>query len=212
MQSTWRIHTVIACVSIWSVFVNSSFSLFNLSSSTYMEHPKTTYLGDNIIECKDAEGYLLCKERCNNDDSCAGFGLYVIGEKKNRCCTKFDNLNPQFWSQGVSYTKNSFPSSAPVSVSTIFRGNSSFPYNKGAMIENLPDGRIAVACQAGSREGASNQRILYSILEDEKDTKSVWEYAVETSEYGKGTAQWEPILFLDPKDTLWMFWSEGLSL
>ena len=31
----------------------------------------------------------------------------------------------------------------------IFKGNASFPYNKGAMLQQLPGGRLIAACQAG---------------------------------------------------------------
>eukprot|EP01050_Picozoa_sp_SAG11_P010459 SAG11_NODE_1047_length_6040_cov_3.805588_2_plen_77_part_00 len=41
------------------------------------------------------------------------------------------------------------PPSAAVDVSVIFSRNASFPYNKGAMLQVLPGGRLAAASQAG---------------------------------------------------------------
>lgn len=41
------------------------------------------------------------------------------------------------------------PNVAPVTISEIFSGNATFPYNKGAMLELLPGGWIAAACQVG---------------------------------------------------------------
>ena len=55
----------------------------------------------------------------------------------------------------------------PAAVRYIFKGNASFPYNKGAMLQQLPGGRLIAACQAGRTEAASDQRILYAISEDD---------------------------------------------
>ena len=145
---------------------------------TFTAHPNVTFLGNmslskNVIECFDHEGLAHCQQRCEEDDSCAGFGLYVRGERLGRCCTKSNNLGPHQWTEGVSYTKNinppmcpAPPSSVPVNVSIIFRGNASFAYNKGAMIQALPGGLLAASCQAGDREASSNQRILYALSPD----------------------------------------------
>ena len=115
----------------------------------------------NVISCENHEGVGHCQARCDGDPHCAGFGLYVSGPETGRCCTKRNNLGAHPWAAGVSYLKQvkppqcpfapspsphpppppPAPPSVPVSVSIIFRGNSSVTYNKGAMIELLPDGR-----------------------------------------------------------------------
>lgn len=195
----------------------------------YTPHPGTTFLGgghDNVIRCEDSEGLDHCRARCDADSHCSGFGIYTNGSRAGRCCTKWDNLGPAAWGEGVSYLKQAAPPgcavqpgpppvpapppSAPVSVSVIFRGNASFTYNKGAMIELLPDGRIAAACQAGAREGSQDQRILYTISDAQGgfDATNGWvETAPELAT--QGLSQWEPTLFLAPDRTLWLFFSQG---
>jgi predicted neuraminidase len=188
----------------------------------YTPHPNTTFLGgthDNVISCEDTEGLAHCRARCDADDQCSGFGIYTTGSRVGRCCTKSDNLGPAAWSSGTSYLKQSDtpgcavmpePPSAPVSVSVIFRGNASYAYNKGAMIELLPDGRIAAACQAGAKEGSTDQRILYSISDayGRFDATGGW---VQTAPETQGLSQWEPTLFLAPNRTLWLFFSQGVA-
>eukprot|EP01047_Picozoa_sp_COSAG01_P019231 COSAG01_NODE_1064_length_11885_cov_7.744358_7_plen_505_part_00 len=204
----------------------------------YSAHPGTTYLGGghrNVIECRDAEGLQHCQQRCDGDVHCSGFGLYVNGSSIGRCCTKSNNLGPARWVAGVSYLKEvkppqcplvpappspptpapqpvpPAPPSAHVEVSVIFRGNASFGYNKGAMIEQLPDGRIAAAAQAGAKEGSPDQRILFTISDDKQqfDAERGW---VETAPeaVSRGLSQWEPTLFLAPNRTLWLFFSQGV--
>ena len=202
-----------------------------LENCTFTAHPNTTFLGNissNVIACFDHEGLEHCQRRCAEDEACAGFGLCVRGSRLGRCCTKFDNLGSGEWVDGVSYTKNvdlpGFPADTPVSVnvSIIFRGNSSFPYNKGAMIQALPGGLLAASCQAGDHEAAGNQRILYALSTDNgKSWPDGWSQ-VTPEPFAAGQimshspqeelsfAQWEPTLFLAPdNETLWLFWSEG---
>ena len=198
----------------------------------YTPHPGTTYLGpDNVIECENAEGLAGCRARCTADAHCAGFGLYTSGPSKDRCCTKRNNDGAHAWNAGTSYTKepNSLcpftpsppppphrpppplppaPPSAPAEISVIFRGNSSYPYNKGAMIQPLPGGRIAAACQAGAHEASGDQRILTAISPDGRAFPE-WTAAAPQPP-GLNWAQWEPTLFLAPDNrTLWLFYSEG---
>eukprot|EP00729_Bicosta_minor_P017892 gene17892-29625_t len=146
------------------------------SACNYTKHINISFLGNNILLCKNNEGLEDCRARCTADDHCAGFGLYVTaGTKNGRCCTKKNNDGSVAWLQGVSYTKDVVPAScpfipspmptpippgagdviqskappnvAPVTISEIFSGNATFPYNKGAMLELLPGGWIAAACQ-----------------------------------------------------------------
>jgi hypothetical protein len=191
----------------------------------------------NVISCQNDEGLAHCQQRCDTDVHCSGFGLYVRGPIDRRCCTKRNNLDPTAWSAGVSYTKQVGqpgcayepskppppppprpppppippppPSRSPVDVSVIFEGNASFPYNKGAMLQPLPGGRVAAACQAGQTEATSDQSILYAISADDGRT---WpkHWAATSPHSAAAGAQWEPTLFLTPdNDTLWLFWSEG---
>jgi hypothetical protein len=198
----------------------------------YTAHPNTTYLGHNVIACKDAEGLASCQSRCTSDTHCAGFGLYTSGSHKGRCCTKRDNDGAHTWIAGCSYTKEvtgscpftpspsphpppphlpPAPPSAPVDVGVIFVGNESYPYNKGAMIQPLPGGRLAAACQAGAHEASGDQRILTAISADggRPGTWSDWT-AAAPQPAGLDWAQWEPTLFLTPDNrTLFLFYSEG---
>ena len=55
----------------------------------------------------------------------------------------------------------------PIQARIIFRGNASYPYNKGAMLAPLPGGYgLAAACQAGQKEASPDQRILFTISPD----------------------------------------------
>jgi hypothetical protein len=190
----------------------------------------------NDIECQDKEGLASCQSRCDNDEHCAGFALYLHGLKAGRCCTKQNNGEPKQWSAGESFTKQASsatcpfvpccpglaccparpdpvvppaPPSAPVEVSVIFRGNESYSYNKGAMLVALPGGRLAAATQAGKGEGTPDMRILYTVSKDGKSWPTEWSAAFSESA-GQSFAQWQPILFLDSKTSkLWLFWSEG---
>jgi hypothetical protein len=204
------------------------------SACEYTAHPNTTFLGPgNVIECKNAEGMAACRARCSADVHCSGFGVYTSGGSKDRCCTKRNNDAPHTWDAGCSYTKKPdagcpfapsppapaprpappplppAPPSAPAEISVIFRGNSSYPYNKGAMIQPLPGGRLAAACQAGAHEASGDQRILTSISSTNGHTWTDWT-AAAAQPPGLNWAQWEPTLFLTPDNkTLWLFYSEG---
>jgi hypothetical protein len=204
------------------------------SACVYTAHPHTTYLGpDNVIACKNAEGLAGCRARCSADTNCSGFGVYTSGPSKDRCCTKRNNAGAHTWDAGCSYTKEPSagcpftpsppapaphpappplppaPPSAPAEVSVIFSGNSSYPYNKGAMIQPLPGGRLAAACQAGAHEASGDQRILTAISSTNGRTWSDWTAAAPQPP-GLNWAQWEPTLFLAPDNsTLWLFYSEG---
>ena len=109
------------------------------SNCSYSAHSHTTFLSnENVIECVDAEGRESCQQRCTGDYLCTGFGLYTNSSKKGRCCTKSNNNNPTDWHDGTSYTKDEMnctlnPRPLAVKHSTMFAGNSSFPYNKGAV-------------------------------------------------------------------------------
>ena len=205
----------------------------------YTEHLNVSFHGGpgrqwnaNNIACVDGEGLAACRARCDDDEQCANFALYVRGPSNDRCCTKTDNGEPKGWSEGVSYTKISSslcpfvpskpagppmpvppaPPSAPVDVSVIFRGNSSFPYNKGAMVQALPGGKLMVATQAGINEGSPDMRIIYALSKDNGRTwPDYWLDAVpEKSSAGPRWPQWQPVLFYDSSNTtLWLFWSEG---
>ena len=148
----------------------------------YTPHRNTTFLGSNVILCIDNEGLNRCSSRCTEDVHCAGFGLYVAGPAEGRCCTKRTNTGASAWQDGVSYSKQvsrscpltpsppppsppPAPPSAAVTISYIFKGNATYPYNKGAMLQVLPGGRLAAAFQAGTREAAADQRVLYGISE-----------------------------------------------
>lgn len=199
------------------------------SNCSYTAHPNVTFLGvhANVIECQNNEGLAHCQARCSADDRCAGFGLYVRGERTGRCCTKYNRLGPAGWSSGTSYTKQvhlpacpfvptkpppppgPLPPSAPVAVSVIFGGNASFPYNKGAMIQPLPGGLVAAACQAGGRESSADQRILYAVSQDGGHTFPESWAATAPEASGVVGTQWEPTLFLAPNGTLWLFYSQG---
>ena len=205
---------------------------------TYTEHRNTTFLGSharNVLACVDAEGLEHCRQRCSADTDCSGFGLYVSGGDLGRCCTKRDNLGAAAWPAGVSYTKVPAPGcpftpspppppppppprpppippappSAAVTTRTIFRGNASWPYNKGAMLQPLPGGRLAAACQAGAREAAPGQRVLVAISPDWGRTWPRGWSAPTPEPPALHWGQWEPTLFLAPNGTLWLFWSEG---
>ncbi len=187
----------------------------------YNEHRAITFLGPgNVLHCNDAEGGERCRLRCSADPECAGYGLYVTGPRTGRCCTKRNNDGASAWPAGVSYTKAApappgcpfLPPptpSASVAVSHIFFGNATLPYNKGAMLETLPGGRLAAAFQAGLREADPGQRVLFGVSPDGGRTwPSDWA-AVAPEPAGVEHAQWEPTLFLAPNGTLWCFWSEG---
>eukprot|EP00041_Stephanoeca_diplocostata_P006224 m.78562 g.78562 ORF g.78562 m.78562 type:complete len:487 (-) comp16244_c0_seq1:166-1626(-) len=202
---------------------------------TYSLFKQTTFLGpDNVIQCFDNEGKAHCEQRCTSDTRCAGYGVY-LPEASGRCCTKRNSLDKQEWSAGNSYTKIAqdpacpfspspspapphpvppAPPSAPVTVKTIFHGNRSWMYNKGAMIQALPNGGIAAACQAGARENSTDQRILYTVSANGSDWDSAEWYMPVPEPAGSNLAQWEPILFLSPStsiggEKLWLFWSQG---
>ena len=198
---------------------------------TFAAHPNVTFLGNtssNVIACFDHEGLEHCQHRCAADEACTGFGLYVRGGRLGRCCTKSNNLGSTVWADGISYTKNVDPpgcparTPVPVNVTVIFRGNSSFPYNKGAMIQALPGGLLAASCQAGDHEAAGNQRILYALSPDNgRSWPDGWSQVTpvpvdagqiipNSTQAELSYAQWEPTLFLTPDNaTLWLFWSEG---
>lgn len=186
---------------------------------SYTAHPGTTYLGPgNVIGCADAEGLSHCRGRCTNDTRCAGFGLYTSGSRTGRCCTKStdDGLSP--WPAGTSYTKQPAtprcpytprppppapppvppvppaPPSAPVEVTVAFHGNGTFPYNKGAMLESLPGGQLAAACQAAKSEGSSNQRVLVAISPDNGRTWPAGWAAVAPEPVATGATQVQNVL------------------
>jgi hypothetical protein len=183
------------------------------SSCVYNEQVHITFLGHNVIECLDSEGGDHCRARCSADFECTGYGLYTSSSKKGRCCTKASNVNPTNWSLGTSFTKentnctqNQWP--AKVEHSTMFAGNSSFIYNKGAMIESLPGSRVVGAMQAGEKEASNDQRILVGLS---KDAGRTWGdfHAVDPQPSSK-LAQWEPTLYYDDESsTLWLIYSEG---
>ena len=206
----------------------------------YQRRDNETYKANNVISCVNGEGQARCAARCDADDHCAGYGVYKP-IRSGRCCTKRNSQGAAAWPLGVSFTKLAVPSgpchvvpspptpprpkpppappvppappSSPVDVRVIFRGNASFPYNKGAMIEALPDGRLVAACQAGIKEASPDQRILYSIsgADGGWDADSWVSTAPEADSDGGALSQWEPTLFLTPNRTLWLFFSQGAT-
>jgi hypothetical protein len=184
-----------------------------IDNCTYTAHTHVTFLGNNIIKCVDAEGAGRCQARCSADFECTGFGLYVNSSKKGRCCTKSSNLNQANWSVGTSFTKDNLgcttnPWPEKVEHSTMFVGNSSFNYNKGAMLESLPGGRMVGAMQAGAKEASGDQRILVGLSSDAGHS---WgDFHMIDPQPSSKLAQWEPVLFFDAElSTLWLFYSEG---
>lgn len=78
------------------------------SACNYTKHINISFLGNNVLLCKNNEGLEDCSARCTADDHCAGFGLYVTaGTKNGRCCTKKNNDGSVAWLQGVSYVRTS---------------------------------------------------------------------------------------------------------
>eukprot|EP00040_Diaphanoeca_grandis_P022394 m.120182 g.120182 ORF g.120182 m.120182 type:complete len:463 (+) comp28794_c0_seq1:128-1516(+) len=192
----------------------------------YTQHTGTTYLGDghsNVIKCLDAEGAVHCQQRCDEDVHCAGYGVY-LPINSGRCCTKFNNDGATTWSEGVSFTKISAspnctikppppptpppptPPSAPVTHSTLFFGNATWPYSKQAMIQDLPGGKMVAAFQSASSEGAVDQRILMSVSLNGGASFGSFVAPIPA----RIGPQWQPIFHYDvPNSTLWMFYSEG---
>ena len=183
----------------------------------------------NVIACMDSEGLESCRSRCDNDKYCASFALYVRGPETGRCCTKRNCDEAKPWAAGDSFTKQPnrscpfvpsppppapvpvppAPPSAPVDVQVIWRGNATFPYNKGAMVVALPGGRMAAATQAGMNEGTPDMRILYAVSQDGKTWPAEWSAAVPEPTGQPQWAQWQPVLFLAPSGVLWLFYSAG---
>lgn len=202
-------------------FTGSSDSDTPSANCTYSGQPNTTYRDpNNVILCLDDEGAPHCRQRCDVDPECAGFGVYYpLGS--GRCCTKRLQKVPTQWLHGESFTKvrdpRGQPGSAcgpqlppvPVNMTTIFTGNTTFPYSKGAMLEVLPDGTMVAALQAGPAEAAVSQRVLVARSTDGGSTFGDYTVAVPST----GGAQWEPTLFHD-KTTglLWLFYTEGPTL
>lgn len=84
---------------------------------------------------------------------------------------------------------------------------SDYPQNHASNLLDLPNGDLLCTWFAGTQEGVSDISILCSRLR--KDSNE-WEPAVKLSNDPERSEQ-NPVLFLDPDNTLWLLWTAQLA-
>lgn len=84
---------------------------------------------------------------------------------------------------------------------------SDYPQNHASNLLVLPNGDLLCTWFAGTQEGVSDISILCSRLR--KDSNE-WEPAVKLSNDPERSEQ-NPVLFLDPDNTLWLLWTAQLA-
>lgn len=84
---------------------------------------------------------------------------------------------------------------------------SDYPQNHASNLLVLPNGDLLCTWFAGTQEGVSDISILCSRLR--KDSNK-WEPAVKLSNDPERSEQ-NPVLFLDPDNTLWLLWTAQLA-
>lgn len=84
---------------------------------------------------------------------------------------------------------------------------SDYPQNHASNLLVLPNGDILCTWFAGTQEGVADISILCSRLRKGSD---VWEPAVKLSNDPERSEQ-NPVLFLDPDNTLWLLWTAQIS-
>lgn len=84
---------------------------------------------------------------------------------------------------------------------------SDYPQNHASNLLCLPNGDILCTWFAGTQEGVSDISILCSRLRSETQQ---WEPAVKLSDDPSRSEQ-NPVLFLDPDNTLWLIWTAQLA-
>lgn len=84
---------------------------------------------------------------------------------------------------------------------------SSYPQNHAANLLSLPNGDLLCTWFAGTQEGISDISILCSRL---RKNKNEWELEVKLSDDPERSEQ-NPVLFLDPDNTLWLLWTAQLA-
>lgn len=84
---------------------------------------------------------------------------------------------------------------------------SDYPQNHASNLLILPNGDVLCTWFAGTQEGVADISILCSRLRKGSD---VWEPAVKLSNDPERSEQ-NPVLFLDPDNTLWLLWTAQIS-